>query len=771
MADRPRILVIDDNEVDREVVRRFLGSDFEVHEAASATAGFEKLKEMEPDCVLLDYRLPDRDGVEVLEELVAGGWAVVVLTGQGDEVIAVRALKAGALDYVVKRTLSASSLERTVRLVLREVSHRRERTRLVAERDAAEESTRKLAFLLENTPDFVISFDGEGLIRYANPRVYELLGRSSHRGLLGQPVAAIHHANEARRLTETILPRTVREGTWSGELSFRTAEGEQIPTDTVVVVQKDDADQPALFAMLSRDIRARRRLEGQFRQSQKMEAIGRLAGGVAHDFNNALTAIVAFASFADDALDPDHPAKADLAEVLAAAERAERITRQLLEFSRQRAIEPKVVDPNETLRGLARMLERLLGEDLRFELKCRAEGAFKMDVGALEQVVVNLVVNARDAMPHGGTLVVETEDVEIDESYTTGKGTLVLPGHYVRISVSDTGCGIDAETQQRIFEPFFTTKEVGKGTGLGLATVFGMVKQAGGFIWVYSEPNEGTTFRLYFPRETRVADARRPEPGAREWADGRGLVLLVEDDQQIRRLVERTLRRGGFDVVSAHGGEAALEIARTGSRTFDLLLTDVVMPKMSGRQLASKISRDLPELRVAFISGYTADAITNHGVVEEGVRLLSKPFTGAQLLRYVADVLENDGPYAGRAEPLPTVLLVAAEPTLLSETRQALLDDFQVVVSDDGDHALRMLGQSPPDVVLCDPLLPTADGRLLHERMGELAPEVACRVVFITDATGSALGRLIGRSSQPVVGYGTRPDGLVRALSGVMDGS
>jgi signal transduction histidine kinase/CheY-like chemotaxis protein len=391
---------------------------------------------------------------------------------------------------------------------------------------------------------------------------------------------------------------------------------------------------------LSFRVSALRQSEEQLRQAQKMEAVGRLAGGVAHDFNNVLSVILSYGALILQDLKPADPLRADVDEICKAASRAAGLTRQLLTFSRQQVIEPKVIDLGEVLTSMDKMLQRILGEDVELvSIAPKTSGRVKVDPSHIEQVILNLVVNARDAMPTGGKLTIETANVVLDETYALSH----LPakaGPYVMMAVSDTGAGMDRETQTRIFEPFFTTKEHGKGTGLGLSTVFGIVQQSGGTIWVYSELGKGTTFKVYLPRVDAEVDVPKPQV-APPTLHGTETILLVEDEEQVRTIVLSILRRQGYSVIPAqHAGEALL-LCEQHPEAIDLLLTDVVMPQMSGPELAKRLASTRPEMKVLCMSGYTDDSIVRHGVLEGGVAFLQKPITPASLARRVREVLDG----------------------------------------------------------------------------------------------------------------------------------
>lgn len=381
-------------------------------------------------------------------------------------------------------------------------------------------------------------------------------------------------------------------------------------------------------------------LEEQLRQSQKMDAVGKLAGGVAHDFNNFLSVILSYSALLAEQFSSEDERSADLREIQRAAERAAALTQQLLAFSRQQVASPQLVDMNALIAGVSRMLETLTGDHVNLKLSLEPElGRVKADRGQLEQALMNLVVNARDAMPDGGTLTIETANVELDDAYAA-EHLGVVPGPHVLCAVSDTGIGMDRATQVRIFEPFFTTKELGKGTGLGLSTTFGIVKQNAGSIWVYSELGRGTTFKVYFPRSFEAARPPRASPAAARLT-GSETILLVEDQEQVRAVASSILTARGYRVLQSVNGDDALAQSAAHAGEIQLLLTDVVMPGISGPALAERLSKERPELRVLYISGYTPGAIVQHGVLDGALELLQKPFTPESLLRKVREVLDT----------------------------------------------------------------------------------------------------------------------------------
>ena len=382
------------------------------------------------------------------------------------------------------------------------------------------------------------------------------------------------------------------------------------------------------------------RLAEHLRQIQKMEAVGRLAGGIAHDFNNLLTAIGGYGELALTRLPEDSPARSSVEEMRRAGHRAATLTRQLLAFSRRQVLQPDVIDLNAVVTDMRALLERVLGEDVRLQSRLAEDlGSTRADAGQIEQLIMNLAVNARDAMPRGGTLSITTENVEIDETFS-GRHMGAEPGSYVLLAVNDTGRGMDRETLARAFEPFFTTKPVGEGTGLGLATVYGIVQQTGGHIWAYSEPGHGSSFKVYLPRVWEDVPVREEEP-AQPATGGSETILLVEDEEIVRSLVREMLETVGYRVLEAPDGPAALELAAECGEPIDALVSDVVMPGLSGQELAAQLTAERPSLGVLFTSGYNEEAITNHGVLSPGSAFLEKPFSAEQLAKKLRGVLDG----------------------------------------------------------------------------------------------------------------------------------
>ena len=421
----------------------------------------------------------------------------------------------------------------------------------------------------------------------------------------------------------------------------RRKDGSLYTEDQAVTPILDASGAITHFVAIKKDITERLQLEAQFRQAQKMESVGQLASGIAHDFNNLLTVINGMSELVLAQISPDDPMHADVQEIRRAGERAATLTRQLLAFSRQQILEPRVLNLNTVVAGMESLLRRLLGEDIDLVVVLTPDvGSVKADPGQIEQVITNLAVNARDAMPQGGRLTIETQNVEIDEAYARQHGEAVPPGSYVRLAVSDSGVGMDEATRARIFEPFFTTKGPGKGTGLGLSTVYGIVTQSHGFIWVDSEVGQGTSFKIYLPQVTEAAGTDRPRPTVVS-SSGTETILLVEDSLGLRKLATRFLERAGYTVLRAASGEEALRLLERHEEPVHLLLSDVVMPGMSGRLLAEQLAQIRPGMKVLYMSGYTSDTTVRHGVWEGKVNFLNKPFTAAALLRKVREVLDS----------------------------------------------------------------------------------------------------------------------------------
>jgi two-component system, cell cycle sensor histidine kinase and response regulator CckA len=535
-------------------------------------------------------------------------------------------------------------------VVLRDAAGRPTRTVATIEditerRRAAErlgESEERYRQIVEAASEGICSIDAELRITFANGAFARMLGCAPEE-MLGTPIERYTFPEQLGEYRGRMDER--RRGVAEHyEQRFRRKDGKEcwcLVSGTPIL--DSDGRFAGSLGMFT-DITGRRRLEEQLRQSQKMEAVGRLAGGVAHDFNNLLTVMFGYSDILLRGLEPG-PLREATQEVRRAGERAAALTRQLLAFSRKQTLVPEVLDLGDVVSGLSTMVERLIGEEIKVSVVVSPNlGRVKADRGQLEQVVMNLAVNARDAMPKGGNLIFELQNVEFDDADTVTHAE-VKPGPYVLLAISDTGAGMDAETQKRIFEPFFTTKEAGKGTGLGLSTVHGIVHQSGGSISVYSEPGRGTTFKVYLPRFAGDAAVRRPVSGVRKaLPTGSETVLVVEDEAAIRQLTNLILQKAGYTVLLAESPVAAERIAVSHSGPIHLMLTDVVMPGMRGPELAERLLRLRPDLRVLYMSGYTDNAIAHHGFLDAGTEFLQKPFTPLGLMQKIREVL-------GRSEP------------------------------------------------------------------------------------------------------------------------
>ena len=517
----------------------------------------------------------------------------------------------------------------------------------ITERKRADENLSRLAAIVECSDTAIISQTLDGNITSWNHGAERIYGYSESE-VIGQSISIIAPKDRLEEFSLFLDKIRCGERVEHFETVRQTKDGRLIDISLTISAIRNKTGQIVGASSIASDVTERKRTEEALRQSgeqlqqaQKMESVGRLAGGVAHDFNNLLTAITGYTELTLRKLNQSDPLRKNLEEVKKAAERASGLTRQLLAFSRKQVMQPKVIDLNAIISEMNRMLPRLIGEDIKIEKRLAADlGRIEADPGQIEQVIVNLVVNARDAMPQGGTLTVETSNVIMDEELVR-KYVSVQPGAHILLAISDTGCGIDEETQRYIFEPFFTTKELGKGTGLGLSTVFGIVKQSKGSIWVNSEVGKGTTFCIYLPRVDAQVDAPEVKAALKKIAKGTGTVLLVEDDDLVRGIARTTLEMCGYKVLEAANGGEALLIIREHRCKIDLMLTDVIMPRMSGRTLVQEVASLCPEMKMLYMSGYTDDVIMPHGVFQEGLAFIHKPFTPEALSRKVREVLEG----------------------------------------------------------------------------------------------------------------------------------
>jgi two-component system cell cycle sensor histidine kinase/response regulator CckA len=511
-----------------------------------------------------------------------------------------------------------------------------QRNKAEAELRRSEERYREL---VENAQDMIYEHDLDGNYTSSNEAAERITGysRAETLNLNYAQIVAPEYLEQAR---EMFRRKLAGESVTAYELEFIARDGTRIAVEVNTRLVFHDGV-PVGVQGIARDVRQRKLLEEQLRQAQKLEAIGQLAGGVAHDFNNLLTVISGYTNLALRTMPADDPHFRNLQDIKTASDHAAALTRQLLAFSRKQVLQPKVFAVNAIVTELEKMLRRMIDENIEFRTSLGAKvGNVKADPGQIEQVIMNLVLNARDAMPSGGKLIIETNNVQLDETYAR-QHVSAIAGSYVLLAVSDTGMGIDEETLKHIFDPFFTTKQSGRGTGLGLSTVYGIVKQSGGNIWVYSEPGRGTTFKIYLPRVVEPVDQYKPAALPVQLPRATETILLVEDAEMVRNLAKEVLETTGYRVLDAANGKDALQICKNLKEPIHLLLTDVVMPEMSGHELASRLVSLHPETKVLYMSGYTEDAIVHHGMLKEGINYIEKPFTPDALALKVREVLQG----------------------------------------------------------------------------------------------------------------------------------
>lgn len=762
LSHQMKVLLVEDNPADarllREAMRDAGTPPAQMVHVQRMSEALKRLASVRFDVILLDLTLPDTEGMETIRTMRGhdGGAPIVVLTGLDDQEVAMRALREGAQDYLVKGQSDSQLLMKSMRYAI--------------ERKRAEEALQKreehFRSLIENALDIIAIIQADGFFRYASPSVArvlgyrpdELIGRNifsqvheddrvalkdmlavsgsepaspvsrefrfrhqngewlvieaagrsfvdeagnpgiiiNARDITGRKKSeeALREVNETLRAVIATSPlaiytldrgRDVRTWNPAAERIFGFSEEEVLGRPLPTILEEDDAATRAQFERMLRgeetlvgfesrrkrrdgsvidvsiwtaalrnaageiegimaavaDNTERRRLEEQLRLSQRMEAVGRLAGGIAHDFNNLLTIIAGYSDLLLDRMHSGEPLRRHAEEIRKAAARAGALTSQLLAFSRKQVLQPKVVDLNEIVGEMDKMLRRLIGEDIQFVARLDPKGGrVKADPGQIEQVIVNLAVNAREAMPGGGKLTVETRNIYLDEEHArTHVG--IAAGPYVMLAVTDTGHGMDAQTVRHIFEPFFTTKKQ-KGTGLGLATVYGIVIQSGGSIYAYSELNHGTCFKIYLPRIEEAAEKRQAPPPPAMPARQEETILVAEDEDTVRALVREILLTKGYKVLEARHGAEALELADRHQGKISLLVTDVVMPQLSGRDLSERILKARPDTKVLFMSGYTDNVVVPHGILDEGAQFLQKPFTPEALARKVREVLDAE---------------------------------------------------------------------------------------------------------------------------------
>jgi two-component system, cell cycle sensor histidine kinase and response regulator CckA len=593
----------------------------------------ERLDAAEYDLVLSDYNLPSFDGLSAVKLFVERNLDIpfILISGNLGEEAAIEGLKAGAADFVLKNKLFR--LPHSVERALREKEEQRK----------SKQSEELYRDLVENALDIIYTHDLQGNYISVNKAAERIAGYTEEEAL-GMNLADVVAPEYLETARQMIGAKLAGNDITAYELEIIAKDGRRVAVEVNTRIIYSNGV-PVRVQGIARDVTERKQLEAQLRHSQKLEAVGMLAGGVAHDFNNLLTAIGGYSELALKRLQAGDPLRQNIEEIKKAADRATALTRQLLAFSRKQVLQPKVLDLNEVVLELEKMLQRLIGGDVELRTVLDQDlGSIKADPGQIEQIIVNLVINSRDAMPRGGRLTIETRNVYLDEDYAASHVS-VKPGRFVMIAVSDTGFGMDAQTQARIFEPFFTTKETGRGTGLGLSMVYGIVKQSGGNIWVYSESGQGTTFKVYLPRIDEVAVEFTQ--GIEEETDlhGSETILLVEDEEMVMDITRSVLELYGYRVLTATNGNEALVVIENHKEPIDLLLTDVIMPGMSGRELADRFAESRPETKVIFMSGYTDSAIEHQGVLETGANFIQKPFATDGMARRVREVLDAPRKY------------------------------------------------------------------------------------------------------------------------------
>jgi len=638
-----RVLLVGNKEEDFFLIREILERSRDalsanLDHAPSLEQAQQMLTQKPYDLLLFEHNTGDAEAVRLVADFLHAGVSIpfILLTEDADESTVAQIIESGVWNCVAKSRLDGATLVRTIRSTM--ALHT-----LQQDQHTAEESLRKLSRAVEQSPDMVLITDRHGIIEYANPAFEALTGYRSDE-VYGKTPSMLKSGEQPSEFYQDLWQTILSGSVYRGILVNRKKNGERYYVEESISPVRDAEGRITHFISNGRDLTERMHLEAELRQSQKMDAVGQLAGGVAHDFNNLLTIITSYAELALDSVPEGSGIEGKLHEILLAARRAAELTGQLLAFSRKQPQALRVVEMNGVIGRIAKTLPRLIGEDIEFTFTPgQSLGRVRVDPLQIEQILMNLAANSRDAMPEGGSFRVETSDVLLDENYIHCKNAMIPIGRYVRITVSDNGSGIPAEHLPHIFEPFYTTKPLGEGTGLGLATVYGIVKQNNGFIWAYSESNMGTVFKIYFPC---VAASGRPlqheAAPPQNASSGSETILLVEDEPAVRDATAEFLKRQGYRVLQATDGVEALALAKQYPDPIHLTVTDVVMPNMSGGQMATEIHALRPSTKLLFVSGYAGKTVLDHKVFDLDTNFLQKPYTLKQLSAKIRAALDAD---------------------------------------------------------------------------------------------------------------------------------
>ncbi len=641
MSELLRVLLVEDNPGDADLFKEMLEekAQYEIETVSRLSEAFQHAIEDQFDIILLDLGLPDSNGFATLQVMrkQVTKLPIIVLTGMSDEQMALAVIKEGAQDYLIKGQTDASLLNRSIKYAV--------------QRKQAEDELRKsegqLRTLVQTIPDLIWLKDKDGVYLSCNPmfeRLYgakeaDIIGKTDY-DFVDKELADFFAKNDRKAIA-------VGKPTSNEEWLTFADDGHRALLDVIKTPMFDERGLLLGVLGIGHDISERKKaeeeklkLEAQLMQAQKMESVGRLAGGVAHDYNNMLTVILGYSELVLERLDLADPLREDLLEIRKAATRSMDITQQLLAFARKQTITPIAFDLNDAVESMLKMMRRLLGEDINLAWLPEIHlWPVKMDPSQLDQILANLCVNARDAIGGVGRITIETKKAVFDERYSETHPQFI-PGEYVLLAVSDDGCGMDTETINKIFEPFFTTKGAGEGTGLGLATVYGIVEQNGGFINVYSEPGHGTTFKIYLPRHTDLEAECQGKTQERIPRGNAETILIVEDDVSILTLTQRILTEIGYAVLVAQLPSQALQLGEKNQHKIDLLITDVVMPEMNGKELSDRFYELYPGIKTLFMSGYTADALGHRGILEQDIHFIQKPFSKESLAFKVKKILD-----------------------------------------------------------------------------------------------------------------------------------